>query len=242
MGGRDAHHDHDHIAADADTPADAGAPAAVPDFAALGAIFNDATRALVGGLWQNALEKGSQGHGSVSRYIADLQTVQQGLQAEIEAGQFTGATLASVETMLNGITTAITAANASVNGGGAFGSIAAAEAALHDSHVAILNIVSGDETLAALATQNGADGFLAAPPVLVDGVMAASASQANLAEIAAIFNDLAHQLLASVNAEKALATSEVNAVITELQQIVSSPVPRATANSIIITSSMFGPK
>src|SRR3979409_2383264 len=87
------------------TPAPADAAAAA-DFAQLGATFNDATRALVGGLWQNAVEEGGQGNGSVFRYVSDLQSVQTGLQAEITAGQFTGPTLANVQTVLHDITTA----------------------------------------------------------------------------------------------------------------------------------------
>src|SRR5690242_5523212 len=63
------------------------------DFAQLGATFNDATRALVGGLWQNVVEEGGQGTGSAGRYVNDLQAVQQGLQADVAAGDFTGASL-----------------------------------------------------------------------------------------------------------------------------------------------------
>src|SRR6266568_815526 len=143
-----------------------------PDFAQLGATFNDATRALEGGLWQNVVEEGAQGFGSVFRYVNDLQTVKAGLQAEVAAGQFADATLANVQTILGDLDTALSAATASVNGGGTFGSVAAAETALHDSHVAILNLVNGDANLAALATANGANGFLAAPPALADGVTA----------------------------------------------------------------------
>src|SRR5512141_2836341 len=51
-----------------------------PAFADLGTTFNDATRALVGGLWQNVVEEGGQGHGSIGRYITDLTNVQTGLQ------------------------------------------------------------------------------------------------------------------------------------------------------------------
>mgnify|MGYP003693927809 CR=1 FL=1 len=52
------------------------------------------------------------------RYTADLTTVQTGLQAEVAAGQFTGDTLTHVNTILADITTALSAATASVNGGG----------------------------------------------------------------------------------------------------------------------------
>jgi len=197
-------------------------PPAAPDFATLGAAFNDASRALEGGLWQNAVEEGGQGNGSVFRYVNDLQTVTQGLQAEIQAGQFSGDTLAHVQTILGDLTTASAAATASVNGGGSFGSVAAAETALHNSHIDILNIVNNDPNLAALATANGANGFLAAPATLPNGVTAAAAPHANLAEIGAIFNDAANRLLGGVNADnKQAITDDVNAVITDLQHLVA---------------------
>ena len=104
--------DHHQNPVDPGTLAGPGIAPSAPEFAALGATFNDATRALVGGLWQNAVEEGGQGHGSVFRYVSDLQTVSQGLQAEINAGQFTGATLANVQTILNDLTTATSAATA----------------------------------------------------------------------------------------------------------------------------------
>jgi hypothetical protein len=215
------HHDHDP-GPDTPPPTDTPPPPAAPDFAQLGATFNDATRALVGGLWQNVVEEGGQGLGSVFRYVSDLQAVQQGLQAEINAGQFSGATLANVQTILTDIATATAAATASVNGGGTFGSVAAAETALHDSHVAILNIVNGDANLTALATQNGANGFLAAPPTLADGITAATAPHANLAEIGAIFDDAANRILGGVNADnKAIIANDVNAVITDMQQLIA---------------------
>src|SRR3954453_14643026 len=134
-------------------PADPTPPtSAAPAFSDLGLTFNDAGRALVGGLWQNVVEEGGQGLGSVLKYPADLTAVQTGLQAEITAGQFTGDTLAHVTTILSDITTALSAATASVNGGGTFGSVAAAEAALRTSHLDILNIVNSDPALAKLAT------------------------------------------------------------------------------------------
>src|SRR5258705_8539376 len=143
-----------------------GGPATpAPAFSDLGLTFNDATRALEGGLWQNAVEEGGQGFGSIGRYTTDLTNVQTGLQAEVAAGQFTGDTLTHVNTILADITTALSAATASVNGGGTFGSVAAAEAALHTSHLDILNVVNNDPNLATLATQNDAAGLFAAPGV-----------------------------------------------------------------------------
>src|SRR6478736_1311529 len=203
---------------DPTSPADPTPPASsAPAFSDLGLTFNDAGRALVGGLWQNAVEEGGQGLGSVFRYSADLTNVQTGLQAEVAAGQFTGDTLTHVNTILADITTALSAATASVNGGGEFGSVAAAESALRTSHLDILNIVNNDATLQGLATQNGANGFLATPATLADGVTAANAPHANLAEIGAIFNDAASRILGGVNDDnKQIITDDMNAVVTGL--------------------------
>src|SRR3981189_2772924 len=105
------HHDQDPGPAPPDTPAPPETPSA-PEFAQLGAAFNDATRALVGGLWQNVVEEGGQGNGSVFRYVNDLSAVQTGLQAEVTAGQFSGASLTHVQTILSDITTALSPATA----------------------------------------------------------------------------------------------------------------------------------
>src|SRR5215207_9529641 len=227
------HHHHDDQAppvvtpdppANPTPPADPTPPtSAAPAFSDLGLTFNDAGRALVGGLWQNVVEEGGQGLGSVFKYTAYLTVVQTGLQAEVAAGQFTGDTLAHVTTILSDITTALSAATASVNGGGDFGSVAAAETALRTSHLDILNIVNNDASLTALATQNGAAGFLAAPAGLADGVTAATAPHANLAEIGVIFNDVASQILGGVNADNATVISnDVNALITDMQALMTA--------------------
>ncbi len=196
---------------------------AAPAFSDLGATFNDATRALVGGLWQNAIEEGGQGLGSINRYTSDLTSVQNGLLAEVNAGQFSGATLGHVQAILSDITTAISAANASVNGGGTFGSVAAAEQALRNSHLDIINIVKTDPALSAAATQNDANGFAATPAQLADGTTAANAPHANLAEIGAIFNDAASLILGGVNADnKTQITDDINAVITDMEALISA--------------------
>ncbi len=207
------------------TPVDPGPPAAAaPNFSDLGLTFNDATRALEGGLWQNVVSEAGQGLGSIGRYTTDLTNVQTGLQAEVAAGQFTdAATLAHVNTILADITTALSAASASVNGGGTFGSVAAAETALHNSHLDILNIVNNDANLANLATQNGAAGFVAAPSAFTAGTTAANAPHANLAEIGAIFNDLANISIGGINsANTAQATADTSAVITDLQALMAA--------------------
>ena len=215
------------VATDPGTPAGPGTPtppsATAPAFADLGATFNDATRALVGGLWQNVVEEGAQGNGSVFRYVNDLTGVQTGLQAEVAAGQFTGDALTHVQAILSDITTALSAATASVNGGGTFGSVAAAENALRTSHLDILNIVGNDATLQGLATQNGGNGFRATPATLADDVTAATAPHANLAEIGAIFNDAASRILGGVNDDnRQIITDDMNAVVTGLHDLIAA--------------------
>jgi len=100
---------------------------------------------------------------------------------------------------------------------------AAAETALHDSHIAILNAVNGDANLTALATANGANGFLAAPGTLADGITAETAPHTNLAEVGAIFNDLSNRILGGVNADnKAVLTNDVSALITDMQDLTAN--------------------
>src|SRR5690348_11494976 len=91
--------------ADPGTAGQAGAAAGV-DFGQLGLTMNDATRALVGGLWQTATEEGGQGLGSESHYTNDLATIQQGFSSALVAGQFTGDTATHVQTILADLTKA----------------------------------------------------------------------------------------------------------------------------------------
>ena len=68
----------------------------------------------------------------MAHHTNDLTTVQNNVLAELNTGQFSGAALGHVQAILSDITTAISAANASVSGGGA---CAGAEQALRASHL-----------------------------------------------------------------------------------------------------------
>jgi hypothetical protein len=117
-----------------------------PNLLDLGATFNAPSWSLVG-------ENGSEGSGKVSgsatSHTNDLAAAQSGLLAGISAGQFSGATLGHVQAILSDLTTAISAANASVGGVGMPG----AEQALRANHLSILNTVSTDPVLANPAGQ-----------------------------------------------------------------------------------------
>ena len=190
------------------------------DFGKLGMIFNDATRALEGGLWKNVVQEVGQGFGSVVRYENDLKNVEAGLKAEIAAGAYSGATLNHVKSIISDIDKSLAAADASVTGGGAFGSVAKAENALRTSHLDILATVRSDHNLSALASQDGANGFLAAPAKL-QGVTAAHAPHSNLAEIGAIFNDAASRLLGGANVDnKTAIIADMKAIAKDLEQLI----------------------
>lgn len=195
----------------------------VPTFAEAGTVFNDATHFLEGGLWQNAVSEGGQGLGSAGRVVTDLQNVQASVQAGIAGGQFTGAALTDAKTIVANLNQEIEAANASVSGGGAFGSVAAAQTALHTLHLGVLNTVAADPALAALATAGGATGFQAAPAAFADGVNAHNVPHQTLADIGAIFNDAANQMIGGVNSSNiATIRADINTARTDLQHLMTA--------------------
>jgi hypothetical protein len=122
-------------------------------------INNGATSSLVGDGWQNGSEAAGKVPGSVTPHTNDLAAAQSGLLAELNAGQFSGAALGHVQAILSDITTAISAANASVSSGGTPG----AEQALRASQLSILNTVTTDPVLANPAGQKAPTEPVAAP-------------------------------------------------------------------------------
>jgi hypothetical protein len=194
-------------------------PSTAPSFSGLGTTFYNATQAPVGGLSQNPVEGGGQAPGSVSNFTNELTAVHNGLLAEVNKGQLSGAALGHVQAILSDINTAISTANATVNSG-TFGSTAAAEQALRASHLDIINTVKTDVALTNLATQNALAAVPGTPP---EGTKAADAPHANLAEIGAIFNDAADKILSGVNdANRAEITDDINAVITDMEALISA--------------------
>ena len=121
-----------------------------PGLLDLGTTFNDAMRSPVSGLLQNGVEDGHQGFGSIAPQTNDLAALKNGLLAEINAGQYSGATLGHVQAILSDLTTAIASANAA----GSSGSVPGVEQALRASHLSIINTVSTDPVLANPASPN----------------------------------------------------------------------------------------
>jgi hypothetical protein len=145
-----------------------------PNLLDLGTTFNAPSWAPVVDVWQG----GGKVSGSATSHTNDLATAQSGLLAGISSGQFSGAALGHVQAILSDITTAISAANASVNGGGMPG----AEQALRASHVSILNAVTTDPVLANPAGQKAPTEPVAAPEADSTEKTAATAPETNPAE------------------------------------------------------------
>jgi hypothetical protein len=196
--------------------------ATIATFAQAGAVFNDATRLLEGGLWQNVVEEGGQGLGSAGAVVTDLQTVQATLQAQIAAGQFNGATLTQVQNIVANLDQEVAAATAAVNGGGSFGSVAAAESALRSLHLGVIDAVQGDATLATLATAEGTTGFQPVPKGFAPGVTAQNAPHENLAQIGAIFDDAANLMLGGINSGNVAAIkADIDTARVALKQLMA---------------------
>jgi hypothetical protein len=116
-----------------------------------GTIFNDAMRSPVNGAWQSGVEASQPAFGSVAPQTNDLVALKNGLLAEVNAGQYSGATLGHVQAILSDITTAIASANAAANGA----SVPGMEQAMRASQLSIINAVNTDPVLANPAPQNG---------------------------------------------------------------------------------------
>jgi hypothetical protein len=194
-------------------------PSIVPSSSGLGAPLNNATPAPLGSLGQNPVEESGHGLGSINHNTNDLTMVQNGLLAQVNAGQFSGAALGHVQAILSDINSAISVANASANGVGASGGVAAAEQALRASPLDIINAVKTDPALSSLA----ANGPATVPSTLPEATKVADAPHANLAEIGVIFNDAADKILGGVNdGNRQEITDDINAVIKDMEALMSA--------------------
>ena len=99
---------------------------------------------------QNGVEAGHPAFGSTAPQTNDLAALKNGLLAEVNAGQYSGATLGHVQAILSDINTAIASANAAVSSA----SVPGIEQALRASQLSIINTVSTDPVLANPAPQN----------------------------------------------------------------------------------------
>ena len=121
------------------------------DFASIGALFNDATNRLEGGVTV----------GNEHKILSDLNAVQTKLSALIKAQPdlFTGMTAIHAQEIVDQIHLETGAIRA-------LGTDPFAAKEINDIHRDLIDIVHGDNNLATLATQHGANGFAAVPAPL----------------------------------------------------------------------------
>src|SRR5262249_9764012 len=207
-----------------------------PDLAQAGAIFNDATRLLDGGLWSQPRANNQTPY--LGMYTADISAVLADVNADLAPGAMVtvgdnayalsttdtvvlGDVVSQLQTLLNDAPNSV--GNASV------------ENQMHTAQLAIINDVNGDPSLAqalAAATYTGAStglpntGFQALPIGADDGaaLAAAVAHGATLAQIGAVFNaatDLAVGGLNSSNLSE--FDGDMHVVATGLTNLLHNP-------------------
>jgi hypothetical protein len=188
-----------------------------------GLVFDDATRLLVGGLWQNAVVEGNQAP-YLPEYTADIKAVSADLTAQIADGMFSGSALTTVKEIVNTeLPMLLEAAPNSVNGGGTMGSLTVADTVLHNVQTEILTQVPGNPKLAALAVSGTLTGFEAVPAGLTAGVTADKAPDANLAEIGVIVNSPADLAIGGIDSSNlATVQKDFTAVNTDLKQLLAN--------------------
>lgn len=179
-------------------------------FSDLGATSISTTaRPLTDAAPQTAIDQSAPVTSSMVHQTNDLAMVQNNLLAEVNSGQFSGATLGRVQAILSDLTSAISTANATASPAAALGGAANAQQAARASQLSIMNAVTTDAALAAPTPEPPAPTKDAAPP--------------SLAEIGALFDDVAGQILGGVNADnRAQITEDINTVISDIQALAAA--------------------
>jgi hypothetical protein len=176
--------------------------------AQIGATFNDATRLLVGGVWNTV-----GGSGNAAAITSDLQTVQTELQVLINANpsQFQGLTGIHAETIVNQLNLELANVQQVMAGTNPF-----APKEINDIHRDIIDIVQGDANLQAMATQGGANGFAPVPPLLnaPTPFQDNAAQTAFISQFVADSNSLGQQAVSLIGSND---TAAVNALIGQIQ-------------------------
>jgi hypothetical protein len=183
------------------------------NFSDLGATFNGMARPPMEASPQIALDQGGQQTAGMAQHTNALTTVQNNVLAELNTGQFSGAALGHVQAMLADITTAISAANASVSTAGSLGNAAGAEQAIRAAQLSIINTVNTDPVLAnpsAPVTEP-----VAAPDSVPADPTAATAPDANSAETT--------KLAEAGDVENTAPTDEdLDAAVAEMEALIAA--------------------
>jgi hypothetical protein len=214
------------------------------DLAQAGAVFNDATRLLDGGLWSTPNDAAGQ-QAYLGTFTADIHAVLNDINADLanpgqvtingQAYTLTAADITALQDVQSQLNTMLTNAPQSVGHGA---SATAAQQALHAADAAVLADINGDAALAQVldahsyASGTGANnvGFQNLPTGSdsAAALAAATAPGASLAQIGAVFN-AAHDLgVGGLNhSNMAEFTADMKAVATGISNILNSPTQLA---------------
>ncbi len=214
------------------------------DLAQAGAVFNDATRLLDGGLWSQPADNNNQA-AYLGLYTTDIHAVLADVNADLAspgavtvggvAYTLTPADIATLAEIAGQLNSQLTEAPLSV--GHSHGATVAQES-LHATQLAILNEVAGDPTLASAlnaiqyASGTGANnvGFQPLPAGADDPVSlaAARAPGATLAQIGSVFNAAADLAVGGLNHSNLHEfNADMHAVATGLTNILNNPTELA---------------
>lgn len=229
------------------------------DLAQAGAVFNDATRLLDGGLWSKPADTAGQNN-YLGSFLADIHAVLNDVTADLAPGAtvmvggnaytLTAAdvsTLQNVQTQLN---TMLTEAPLSI---GNSQHALAAQAALHAADAAVLAEINGDTGLATVLANNSYAGNTGATDVGFQNLhagsdnaaalAAATAPGASMAQIGAVFNAATDLAVGGLNhSNMAEFNADMQAVATGLGNILNNPTQLAaievneTANAAALTT------
>jgi len=214
------------------------------DLAQAGAVYNDSTRLLDGGLWNTPADANNQ-PAYLGMYTTDITAVLDDVNAAlanpngvtISGNAFTlaDADTAVLQQVQGQLQTLLTQAPLSIGTGA---DAAAAQQMLHTTQMDIINEINGD---AALATALGANpfptgtgannvGFQALPAGsdAADALAAATAPNATLAQIGTVYNAAADLAIGGLNQNNLTQfNTDMQAVSTGLTNLVNNPTALA---------------
>lgn len=214
------------------------------DLAQTGAVFNDATRLLDGGLWNNPADNNNQ-IAYLGMYTTDVTAVLNDINAALanpngitvggNAYTLSDQDKSALSLVQGQLQTLITEANQSV---GTSHAAATAQELLHTTQTTILNEINGDGALAtalsavSYPTATGANnvGFQALPigSDNADTLAAASGPNATLADIGSVFNAAADLAVGGLNKTNlGQFDADMKAIAAGLTNLVNNPTALA---------------
>src|SRR6185312_6965268 len=220
------------------------------DLAQAGAVFNDATRLLDGGLWDIPADSNNQ-IAYLGMYTTDIHAVLNDVNAMLaNPGGVTvgGAALnladadTAVLTQVQGqLQTLLTLANGSV---GNSATAATNQELLHTAHTSILGEINGDSALAnalagaTYAGGTGADnaGFQALPTGAdnADALAAASGANATMSDVGAVFNAASALAVGGLNQTNlGQFDTDMKAILAGLTNITNNPDALNQMNQVV---------